>query len=117
MRWRGSVGGRGPRLITANDAEREAADLFLTNNVLRYLNDDEWFDVHPSVAHGRAARDSSRAGLTRDGLDRHLDCFERLRCRSFQFIAVRESALADRLFDAIERSADAALRAGPHREV
>jgi hypothetical protein len=50
MAWLGTVA-RTKKLITANDAEREAADLFLTNNViLRYLNDDEWFDVHPSVA-------------------------------------------------------------------
>jgi hypothetical protein len=50
MPWLGTVA-RTKKLITANDAEREAAELFLTNNViLRYLNDDEWFDVHPSVA-------------------------------------------------------------------
>lgn len=50
MAWLGTVA-RSKKLITANDAEREAADLFLSNNViLRYLNDDEWFDVHPSVA-------------------------------------------------------------------
>ncbi|HET9623144.1 MAG TPA: hypothetical protein VFP84_17345 [Kofleriaceae bacterium] len=48
--WLGTVA-RTKKLITATDAEREAAELFLTNNViLRYLNDDEWFDVHPSVA-------------------------------------------------------------------
>ena len=34
-----------------DDQEREAADLFLQNNViLSYLNDDEWVDVHPAVA-------------------------------------------------------------------
>jgi hypothetical protein len=50
MRWLGTVA-RSKKLITANDAEREASELFLTNNViLRYLNDDEWYDVHPSVA-------------------------------------------------------------------
>jgi hypothetical protein len=50
MSWLGRVS-RSKKLITANDAEREAADLFLQNNViLRYLNDDEWVDVHPSVA-------------------------------------------------------------------
>lgn len=39
------------KLIVVNDQDREAADRLLQNNViLRYLNDDEWMDVHPSVA-------------------------------------------------------------------
>ncbi len=42
---------RTKRLIPKNEHEREAADLFLQNNViLRYLNDEEWMDVHPAVA-------------------------------------------------------------------
>ncbi len=42
---------RTKRLIPRDDREREAADLFLQNNViLRYLNDEEWMEVHPSVA-------------------------------------------------------------------
>jgi hypothetical protein len=50
MAWLGTVA-RTKKLITTNDVEREAADRFLTNNViLRYVNDDEWFDVHPAVA-------------------------------------------------------------------
>lgn len=37
--------------ITTSEKEREAADHLLQNNViLRYLNDDEWVDLHPSVA-------------------------------------------------------------------
>ncbi|HEX2689493.1 MAG TPA: hypothetical protein VHN14_22885 [Kofleriaceae bacterium] len=62
MAWLGTVA-RTKKLITANDAEREAADLFLTNNViLRYLNDDEWFDVHPSVAGMEELRAAPEAG-------------------------------------------------------
>ncbi|MBK6515154.1 MAG: hypothetical protein IPM79_19690 [Polyangiaceae bacterium] len=39
------------QLIMNDDKQREAADLLLQSNViLRYLNADEWFDVHPSVA-------------------------------------------------------------------
>ncbi len=39
------------KLIVSNDQDREAADRLLQNNViLRYLNDEEWMDVHPSVA-------------------------------------------------------------------
>jgi hypothetical protein len=61
--WVGSIA-ETRKLITSTDAEREAADLFLQNNVvLRYLNEDEWFDVHPSVAEmpevQRARRNSS----------------------------------------------------------
>ncbi|WP_437300136.1 hypothetical protein [Sorangium sp. So ce426] len=42
---------RTKQLITNNEQEREAADHLLQNNViLRYLNDDEWVDLHPSVA-------------------------------------------------------------------
>jgi hypothetical protein len=42
---------RTKRLIPKDDHERDAADLFLQNNViLRYLNDEEWMDVHPAVA-------------------------------------------------------------------
>ncbi|AGP36380.1 hypothetical protein [Sorangium cellulosum] len=42
---------RTKQLITSNEQEREAADHLLQNNViLRYLNDDEWVDLHPSVA-------------------------------------------------------------------
>lgn len=34
-----------------SDAHRQAADLMLLNNaVLRYLNDRDWFDLHPAVA-------------------------------------------------------------------
>ncbi|WP_437282047.1 hypothetical protein WME90_16240 [Sorangium sp. So ce375] len=41
---------RTKQLITTSDQEREAADRLLQNNViLRYLNDEEWVDVHPSV--------------------------------------------------------------------
>jgi hypothetical protein len=48
--WLATVA-RSKKLITVNDAEREASELFLSTNViLRYLNDDEWFDVHPSIA-------------------------------------------------------------------
>jgi hypothetical protein len=58
---------RTKRLIPKNDHEREAADLFLQNNViLRYLNDEEWMDVHPSVAGmkelGEAEAESRKEG-------------------------------------------------------
>lgn len=37
-------------LVLETDAHREAADRMLSNNiVLRYLNDEEWFDLHPAV--------------------------------------------------------------------
>lgn len=37
-------------LTLDTDAHRQTADVMLTNNVvLRYLNNSEWFDVHPSV--------------------------------------------------------------------
>lgn len=37
-------------LTLETDAQRQTADAMLTNNVvLRYLNNKEWFDVHPSV--------------------------------------------------------------------
>jgi hypothetical protein len=33
-----------------NEAQRQTADAMLSNNViLRYLNEDEWFDLHPAV--------------------------------------------------------------------
>ncbi len=37
-------------LTLDSDAQRQTADAMLSNNVvLRYLNDQDWFDVHPSV--------------------------------------------------------------------
>jgi hypothetical protein len=37
-------------LTLQNDLHRQAADLMLSNNaVLRYLNDNDWFDLHPAV--------------------------------------------------------------------
>lgn len=37
-------------LTIQNDAHRQAADLMLTiNAVMRYLNDEDWFDLHPAV--------------------------------------------------------------------
>ncbi len=68
--WLGTVS-RTKRLITSNDHEREAADMFLQNNViLRYLNDDEWVDVHPSVAGMRELSEpASRKGLSGKGTD------------------------------------------------
>jgi hypothetical protein len=37
-------------LTLETEAQRQTADLMLTNNVvLRYLNDEEWFDLHPSI--------------------------------------------------------------------
>ena len=34
-----------------NDDHRQTADLMLSNNaVLRYVNDNDWFDLHPAVA-------------------------------------------------------------------
>lgn len=37
-------------LTLDTDAHRQTADVMLTGNVvLRYLNNSEWFDVHPSV--------------------------------------------------------------------
>jgi hypothetical protein len=70
MVWLGSVN-RTKKLITANDSEREAADLFLQNNViLRYLNDDEWVDVHPSVAGMQElAGPASEKGASGKGTD------------------------------------------------
>ncbi|WP_437282049.1 hypothetical protein WME90_16250 [Sorangium sp. So ce375] len=51
---------RTKRLITTSDQEREAADHLLQNNIiLRYLNDEEWVDVHPSVAGMRELADPS----------------------------------------------------------
>jgi hypothetical protein len=39
------------RYLTVETSEqRETADAMLSNNVvLRYLNDQDWFDLHPSV--------------------------------------------------------------------
>lgn len=67
--WLATVN-RTKRLITSNDQEREAADMFLQNNViLRYLNDDEWVDVHPSVAGMQelAGPPSSKRSREQDG--------------------------------------------------
>jgi hypothetical protein len=65
MDWLGRVLAQ-KALVVANDAEREAADLFLQNNVvLRYLNEEEWFDLHQSVQRMPevlAARESFLAG-------------------------------------------------------
>jgi hypothetical protein len=37
-------------LTIKDDTHRPAADLMLSNNaVLRYLNDDEWYELHPAV--------------------------------------------------------------------
>jgi hypothetical protein len=37
-------------LVLDGDANREIADRLLQNNaVLRYLNDQDWFDIHPAV--------------------------------------------------------------------
>jgi len=37
-------------LTMQNDQHRQIADLMLSNNaVLRYLNDNDWFDLHPAV--------------------------------------------------------------------
>lgn len=37
-------------LTLRDEAHRQAADLMLSNNaVLRYLNDKDWFDLHPAV--------------------------------------------------------------------
>jgi hypothetical protein len=37
-------------LTLENEHHRQAADLMLSNNaVLRYLNDNDWFDLHPAV--------------------------------------------------------------------
>jgi hypothetical protein len=37
-------------LTIKDDSHRPAADLMLSNNaVLRYLNDDEWYELHPAV--------------------------------------------------------------------
>ena len=37
-------------LIIDGDADREVADRLLQNNViLRYLNEEAWFDIHPAV--------------------------------------------------------------------
>ncbi|MFT3768701.1 MAG: hypothetical protein QM820_24915 [Minicystis sp.] len=62
---------RTKRLMPRDDREREAADLFLQNNViLRYLNDEEWLDVHPSVAGMKelteAESDTKSPGSRRD---------------------------------------------------
>jgi hypothetical protein len=63
MAWLGKVA-RTKKLITVTDAEREAADLFLQNNaILRYLNDDEWVDVQPSVAGMGLELVGARRGL------------------------------------------------------
>jgi len=52
---------RTKRLIPKDDHEREAADLFLQNNViLRYLNDEEWMDVHPAVAGMKELAEAER---------------------------------------------------------
>ena len=39
------------RYLTVDDADqRKTADSMLSNNVvMRYLNDRDWFDLHPSV--------------------------------------------------------------------
>jgi hypothetical protein len=49
LAWLGSVA-RNKKLVTT-PADAEAADFLLgTNLIIRYLNDDEWFDVHPAIA-------------------------------------------------------------------
>ena len=55
-------------LTNANDGERQTADVMLSNNVvLRYLNEWDWFDVHPAVrqipvvAEAIAAIEAARA--------------------------------------------------------
>ena len=48
--WLGTVA-RSKKLICSSAADEEAADFLLSNNVImRYLNDTEWVDVHPSIA-------------------------------------------------------------------
>jgi hypothetical protein len=46
------------RLIIDDDTHRATVDLMVQNNVvLRYLNDAEWFDLHPAVREMPALRD------------------------------------------------------------
>ncbi|WP_437653638.1 hypothetical protein [Sorangium sp. So ce1182] len=46
------------RLIIDDDTHRATVDLMVQNNVvLRYLNDAEWFDLHPAVRDMPALRD------------------------------------------------------------
>lgn len=53
-------------LTIRDDKHRAVADLMLSNNaVLRYLNDNDWFDLHPAVAQIPgviAARAAAKAG-------------------------------------------------------
>ena len=45
-------------LMLGSDADREIADRLLqTNAVLRYLNDSDWFDLHPAVREIPGVRD------------------------------------------------------------
>lgn len=47
--WLAQVASR-QELVLEDDTDREIADRLLQNNaVLRYLNDREWFDLHPAV--------------------------------------------------------------------
>jgi hypothetical protein len=45
-------------LMLGSPADREIADLLLqTNTVMRYLNDSDWFDLHPAVREIPGVRD------------------------------------------------------------
>lgn len=58
------------RLIVLSDDQRASADRMVSNNiVLRYLNDEEWYDLHPTVREDPAVR-------------RAIDAYERERERA-----------------------------------
>lgn len=49
-------------LNTQNEEHRKVVDLMLSNNaVLRYLNDNEWYDLHPAVIGIAGVQDALRA--------------------------------------------------------
>lgn len=59
-------------LTLETDAQRQTADSMLSSNVvLRYLNDQDWFDLHPAVRQipgvVEAIDELNRAGIAGDG--------------------------------------------------
>jgi hypothetical protein len=47
------------RLVIDDESPRSTVDLMLQNNVvMRYMNDEEWFDIHPAVREMPAVREA-----------------------------------------------------------
>jgi hypothetical protein len=56
-------------LTIQSDAHRQAADLMLTMNaVMRYLNDNDWFDLHPAVDQIPGVQQAKQTLLAAQGI-------------------------------------------------